>query len=152
MNFLNKFAVLSLPWLLVACGTIPTTQPIDQGKRPEVIETQPKPVIIPKPPVVQPQEAPVDSAPKAPSAVVALLKRAEQQAQSGDRRAAAASLERAIRIAPRFPESYYRLGELRYQEGAYNQAASLAQKALSLGAEGMLRRQAQDLVYKAKAH
>ncbi|MFT4837356.1 MAG: tetratricopeptide (TPR) repeat protein [Psychromonas sp.] len=66
--------------------------------------------------------------------------------------AAASSLERAIRIAPRFPESYYRLGELRYQEGVYNQAVLLAQKALRLGAAGMLRRQAQDLVSKSGAY
>lgn len=148
MNFFNKCAVLCLPWVLVACGTIPS-QPIDKNKQPAVTETQPKPV---QPPIIAPQEAPVDSAAKAPSAVVYLLKRAEQQAQNGGRKAAASSLERAIRMAPRFPESYYRLGELRYQEGAYNQAASLAQKALRLGAEGMLRRQAQDLINKASAH
>lgn len=152
MNFFNKFAVLCLPWVLVACGTIPTTQPVEESRRPPVIETQPEPVIIPQPPVVQSQETPVDRAAKAPSAVVSLFKRAEQQAQNGDSKAAASSLERAIRMAPRFPESYYRLGELRYQEGAYNQAASLAQKALRLGAEGMLRRQAEDLVNKASAH
>ncbi|PKH04377.1 hypothetical protein CXF72_01130 [Psychromonas sp. MB-3u-54] len=148
MNFFNKCAVLCLPWVLVACGTIPT-QPMDETKRPAVIETPPEPV---QPPVVSPQEAPVDSAARAPSAVVYLIKRAEQQAQNGDPKAAASSLERALRMAPRFPESYYRLGELRYLEGAYNQAISLAQKALRLGAEGMLRRQAQDLVSKASAH
>jgi len=152
MNYFNKFAVLCLPWVLVACGTIPT-QPTDKTKRPEVIETRPEPVIIiPEPPVAAPQEVPVDKAARAPSAVVSLFKRADQQAQNGDSKAAASSLERAIRMAPRFPESYYRLGELRYREGAYNQAASLAHKALRLGAEGLLRRQAQDLVNKAKAH
>jgi tetratricopeptide (TPR) repeat protein len=154
MNYFNKFAVLCLPWVLVACGTIPT-QPTDKTKRPEVIEIRPEPVIIiPEPPIAiaAPQEVPVDRAARAPSAVVSLFKRAEQQAQNGDSKAAASSLERALRIAPRFPESYYRLGELRYQTGDYNQAASLAQKALRLGAEGMLRRQAQDLVNKASAH
>lgn len=153
MNYFNKFVVLCLPWVLVACGTIPTTQPIEETKQPEVIDIRPDPVIIiPEPPVAAPQEVPVDKAARAPSAVVSLFKRADQQAQSGNSKAAASSLERAIRMAPRFPESYYRLGELRYQEGAYNQAASLAQKALRLGAEGLLRLQAQDLVNKAKAH
>ncbi|MFT7053116.1 MAG: tetratricopeptide (TPR) repeat protein [Psychromonas sp.] len=151
MNYFNKFTVLCLPWVLVACGTIPTTQPIDRTKPPEVIETRPEPVIIPEPPVAAPQEVPVDKAARAPSAVVSLFKRADQQAQNGNSKAAASSLERAIRMAPRFPESYYRLGELRYQEGAYNQAASLAQKALRLGAAGMLRRQAQELINRAKS-
>jgi tetratricopeptide (TPR) repeat protein len=145
MNFFNKLTVLCLPWVLVACGTIPT-QPMDETKRPAIIDIPPDPA---QPP---PQEVPVDSAAMAPSAVIYLLKRARQQAQNGDNEAAASSLERALRIAPRFPESYYRLGELRYQTGDYNQAASLAQKALRLGAEGMLRRQAQDLVNKASAH
>lgn len=152
MNYFNKFAVLCLPWVLVACGTVPT-QPVDQTKPPEVIEIRPEPlIIIPDPSIAAPQEVPVDRAARAPSAVVSLFKRADQQAQNGDSKAAASSLERAIRMAPRFPESYYRLGELRYQEGAYNQAASLAQKALRLGAAGMLRRQAQDLVNQAKSH
>ncbi|ABM03903.1 protein containing tetratricopeptide (TPR) repeat [Psychromonas ingrahamii 37] len=145
MNFFNKCAVLCLPWILVACSTIPT-QPIDKTKQPAVIETPREPVQL------APQEVPVDSAASAPSAVIYLLKRAEQQEKNGDRQAAASSLERAIRMAPRFPESYYRLGELRYQEAAYNQATSLAQKALRLGAEGILRRQAQDLVKKAGAY
>jgi tetratricopeptide (TPR) repeat protein len=145
MNSFNKFAVMCLPWVLVACGTIPT-QPMDENKRPVVIDTPSEPV------QQSPQEVPVDSAAKAPSAVIYLLTRAEQQVQNGEPEAAASSLERALRIAPRFSESYYRLGELRYQAGAYNQAISLAQKALRLGAEGILRRQAQDLVSKASAH
>ncbi|MFT6925622.1 MAG: tetratricopeptide (TPR) repeat protein [Psychromonas sp.] len=151
MRFLKKCAVLSLPLVLVACGTIPT-QPIDNTERPEVIDIAPEPVIVPEPSVVAPQEKPVDRAARAPSAVVSLFKRAEQQEQNGDTKAAASSLERAIRIAPRFPESYYRLGELRYQEGAFNQAASLAQKALRLGAEGTIRRLAEDLINKARAY
>ncbi|WP_372880725.1 tetratricopeptide repeat protein [Psychromonas sp.] len=152
MNYIKKITLFSLPWLLVACGTIPTTRPVQETKPPVVTVPQPKPKPVPQQPVIKPQEAPVSSVAKAPSAVVALLQRAEQQEREGNNRAAVSSLERAIRIAPRYPESYYRLGELRYKEGSYSQAASLAQKTLSLGAEGMLRSLAKALIEKANAH
>lgn len=152
MNCMKKITLLSVPWLLVACGTIPTGQPVEEVKRPPVTEPQAKPIVVPEPPVVKPQEAPVASPAQAPSAVISLLSRAQQQERDGDDKAAASSLERAIRIAPRYPESYYRLGELRYKEGSYSQAASLGQKTLSLGAQGSLRSLAQALIAKAKAH
>lgn len=151
MNFCKKITVLCMPWVLVACSTLPTTAPVEEViKRPVPQTPVKKPEIVP--PVIKQQEAPVDSAVKAPAAVISLLQRAQQQAQKGDNKSAASSFERAIRMAPRYPESYYRLGELRYQEGAYRQAASFAQKSLTLGAEGILRRQAEDLLNRAKAH
>ncbi|WP_413699468.1 tetratricopeptide repeat protein [Psychromonas sp. KJ10-10] len=47
-------------------------------------------------------------------------------------------LERAVRITPRYPDSYYYLAKVNYLEGRYAQARSLAKKSLSLGAEGNL--------------
>lgn len=152
MNCIKKITLLCVPWLLVACGTIPTRQPVEEVKRPAVTEPQAKPLELPEQPPVKSQEAPVASPAQAPSAVISLLRRAEQQERDGNEKAAASSLERAIRIAPRYPESYYRLGELRYKEGSYSQAASLAQKTLSLGAQGTLRRLAEALIAKARAH
>lgn len=89
----------------------------------------------------QTQPAKVDEVINASPAVDSLLIQATQQEQAGNTRAAINTLERAIRIAPRYPTSYYRLAKLRYQQGNYQQAASLAQKALSLGAAGELREQ-----------
>lgn len=88
----------------------------------------------------------VNSAAKAPAAVSSLLDRAEKQMNAGKLSSANSSLERAIRIAPRYPESYYRLALLRYQQGQYNQARSLAQKSISLGAKGGLHKQALKLI------
>ena len=150
MNCIKKMTLLCVPWLLVACGTIPTRQPVKDVKRPVVTE-QAKPIEAPEA-VVKPQEAPIASAAQAPAVVISLLRRAEQQSRAGNDTAAGSSLERAIRIAPRYPESYYRLGELRYKEGRYSQAVSLAQKTLSLGAQGSLRNIANALIAKAKAH
>lgn len=154
MNIVKTIAVLCLPWFLVACGTIPASetarpQAVDKAKAKDVdngVE-----VVAPSQPVVKPEPTVVDDAAEAPAAVTALLERAKQQQRSGNEQAAAASLERAIRIAPRYPESYFRLGELRYQQGIYDQARSLAEKALSLGADWWLRREAQSLVERASA-
>ena len=145
MNVIKKIGVLCLPWFLVACGTIPVSAPVNETVQPS---SMPQSVVKPK---VKPESAPVDDAAKAPSAVITLLDRAQQQERNGDEQAAAASLERAIRIAPRYPESYFRLGELRYKQGRYNQARSLGQKALSLGANWWLRKQALSLVERASS-
>ena len=141
MNVVKRIGVLCLPWFLVACGTIPVPAPVNETVQPSTQSRS----------IVKPKSAPVDETAEAPAAVIALLERAQQQERNGDEQAAVASLERAIRIAPRYPESYFRLGELRYKQGSYDQARSLAQKTLSLGADWWLRSQAQSLVERASA-
>lgn len=142
MNIVKKIGVLCLPWFIVACSTIPAYEP----------ESETAPVYKTEQPatesqaIVKPESAPVDNAAKAPAAVLSLLERAQQQENKGDEQAAVATLERAIRIAPRYPESYFRLGELRYKQGDYAQARSLGQKVLSLGADWRLRKQVQSLL------
>jgi tetratricopeptide (TPR) repeat protein len=154
MNYVKKLSMLCLPWFLVACGTIPTITPGPETNQSPVTSTPPEVKAEPKAeskaePKVQPK--PVDDTAKAPAAVASLLDRAKQQESNGDYQAAVASLERAIRIAPRYPETYYRLGELRLKQGLYSQARSLGHKTLSLGADWWLRRQAQSLVDRASA-
>ena len=85
------------------------------GARPSV----PAPV---SPPVNRPQ----------PPAVVALLDTAEHQANEGDLEAAAASLERAIRIDPRNPALWYHLATVRLSQGDAESAEQLAVKSNSL--------------------
>lgn len=67
-----------------------------------------------------------------PPAVVALLDTAEQQANDGDLEAAAASLERAIRIDPRNPTLWYHLATVRLSQGDAESAEQLAVKSNSL--------------------
>jgi len=93
--------------------------------------------------------AEVDDVSAVSPAVSSLLLQAERQHDAGNIKASISSLERAIRIAPRFPESYYRLGALHLEEGHYSQARSLAQKAISLGASGEVRQQALALIEKS---
>jgi len=65
-------------------------------------------------------------------AVVALLERARQEAGSGRRESAGASLERALRIEPRNAWLWHELARLRLTQGQYAQAISLSQKSNSL--------------------
>ncbi len=72
-------------------------------------------------------------------AVVALLGQAENQANSGDLEAAAASLERAIRIEPRNPLLWYHLATVRLAQQEAVQAEQLAVKSNSLAAGNRLQ-------------
>ena len=65
-------------------------------------------------------------------AVVALLDSARTQARSGSYNAAASTLERAQRIAPREPEVYYEMSRVRMKAGDWQQAEQLALKGVQL--------------------
>lgn len=82
----------------------------------------------------EPVQAPPERAeqPQASSAVVALLETASEQAAAGHDEQAAANLERALRIEPKNPWLWHRLGVLRLQQGNYQAAVDLAQKSNSL--------------------
>jgi len=90
-----------------------------------------------------PQEHPQAAAPRgrpppprkpAPAvpAVVALLDTAAQQEASGQLGAAAASLERALRIQPENPWTWYRLAVMRFRQGRLDQAEQMARKSDTL--------------------
>lgn len=85
----------------------------------------------------EPQDLPYikNSLPTKPSentAILSLMKQGEQQQQSGDYVAAARTLERAIRISPRYAELYYRLSEVRFAQQNFGQSEQLCRKAISL--------------------
>jgi predicted Zn-dependent protease len=93
-------------------------------------------VVEPAPSDTQPPiRKPTPAAPPAASpAVVALLEEARQQAAAGDGEGAAASLERALRIEPKNPWLWHRLGVLRLQQGRPEEAMELAKKSNTLAA------------------
>ena len=147
MKIFKKVTLLCLPCFLVACSTISTNRGGSENRSvPDIkdITTQPKEVQIEPNDAVK--AAPVDKAVQANIVVHSLLDRAKQQLKNGDNQGAESSLARAIRIAPRYPESYYRLAELRYSQGKYQQASSLAEKSISLGADEVLSNLANQLL------
>ena len=94
------------------------------------IEDRTSPPPVTRPVVPTPEQPPVNR--PQPPAVVALLDTAEQQANDGDLEAAAASLERAIRIDPRNPALWYHLATVRLSQGEARAAEQLAVKSNSL--------------------
>ena len=64
-------------------------------------------------------------------AVIALLDRAQFDNMSGQREAAGASLERALRIEPRNPWLWLELAQVRLDQEQYAQAITLARKSNS---------------------
>ncbi|WP_200178575.1 tetratricopeptide repeat protein [Ectothiorhodospira mobilis] len=81
--------------------------------------------------------APAEDAPAAGDepplpAVAALTRDADRQRRAGDLDAAAASLERGLRIAPRDPRLWQRLAQVRLEQGEARQAEELARRSLGL--------------------
>lgn len=66
--------------------------------------------------------------------VLALLTAARDQEGRGDLGGASSSLERAMRIAPREPQVFYRLAQVRLAQGDAPQAEQMAQRGLSYAA------------------
>jgi predicted Zn-dependent protease len=126
-------AGLSVILLLAGCST--ATAPVRQSGPVTVEERSGTPASAPSA-AAETVPAPAPATPPTvqtrPPAVVALLDHAEQQANSGDLDAAAASLERAIRIDPRNAVLWYHLATVRLAQGIASQAEQLAVKSNSL--------------------
>jgi predicted negative regulator of RcsB-dependent stress response len=87
------------------------------------------------------------------SAVLALVETARQDAHEGRYPAAAAGLERALRIEPRNPVLWHELARVRLDEGQAAQAEQLASKSNTLaGANNALRSHNWRLIGHARAH
>ncbi|UCC56121.1 MAG: hypothetical protein JSU75_12485 [Gammaproteobacteria bacterium] len=114
--------------LLAGCATMPDTQQppvVDQGVEATIPPDQPGGQM----PGTGTTQAPVTTQ---PPAVLALLDRAEQQANTGDLGSAAGTLERAIRIDSRNPVLWHHLASVRLAEGESAEAEQLAAKSNSL--------------------
>ena len=127
--------LLILVAMMTACGVAPQrgSAPVVE-RSPEVSEE-----VLRDPPPTQ-STAVIERAPREVgatttvpnSAVLALLDTARQQRQQHKYVAAAASLERAIRISPRDGQLYLELAKVRFQQGDSAQAAQMCKKAVAL--------------------
>lgn len=88
----------------------------------------------PTAPAATPAPDQEEKSPPAP-AVVALLAESDRRLGSGQPESAAASIERALRIAPAEPVLWYRLARIRYRQGRWSETETLARKSISLSAE-----------------
>jgi predicted Zn-dependent protease len=120
----NRFAwFLVTVWLLLLGGCAGVTKPSTTPVPSEAQAQQPGEAAI---------IAPVPKSDMSDNkAVIALLDRAQTDNDSGQREAAGASLERALRIEPRNPWLWLELAQVRLSQGQYEQAITLARKSNS---------------------
>lgn len=160
MTFLSRLFLVSCCALLAACAGVPQTRstpapviyPDGTPRDDRAVRTYPSdadrgvetfPGVETYPSVPADRGSVSAPAPAGSPAVIALLDRADQQYQARDLDAAAASLERALRIEPRNPGLWHRLAAVRLEQGQYGQAAQMAGKSNSL-AGGDTRLQARN--------
>jgi thioredoxin-like negative regulator of GroEL len=87
-----------------------------------------------------PESVPAPEAPVGGPAVVALFDSARTDSAAGRLGNAAASLERALRIEPRNPRLWQELARVRFAQGDYAQAESVARRSNSwAGGDAALR-------------
>jgi hypothetical protein len=142
VTLIPKLRIPSLALVLVVSGTACTTTPYTRTPPPVVERSVPAPQrpaapegSVPPGTYQKLPEPQISPAPREqPAAVVALLGHAEQQANDGDLRAAALTLERAIRIDSRNPVLWHHLATVRLAEGNVEQAEQLAKKSNALAA------------------
>ncbi len=105
------------------------------------IDDLPPRTVAPGIPAPQPAPAPLEPAP-APMPMpgmpatpeAALLMEVDAALAAGDLERAAAVAERAVRIAPRDANLWYRLASIRARQGRTDEAAGIARRALSFAA------------------
>jgi Tfp pilus assembly protein PilF len=107
----------------------------------------------PPPSEPQPEEPPpVVVQPKESIAIACLMETARADAASGNLTAAAASLERALRIEPRNPRLWHELARMRLRQGQFAQAESMAARSNSwAGSDSALRAANESLIAEARA-
>ncbi|HEX5515074.1 MAG TPA: tetratricopeptide repeat protein [Gammaproteobacteria bacterium] len=141
---MNKLVPTLLAVSVIAgCVSVPPSE--RRGDVRVIPPPQPPPVIsspvlppVERPPVVAEPATPVQPAPSQPTplppAARSLAAQAERASQAGDHEAAAAHLERALRVAPNHPVLWQNLAVVRYRQRDYGKVEGLALKSNSLAA------------------
>jgi len=115
---------------------IPVTvrAPSPDGSMPDYRAPPPQTPSADEPPAPPPLSGPSPASTSSP-AVVALVRSADEQYANGQLDAAAASIERALRIESRNAVLWFKLAAVRLAQNDPQQAESLAQKSISLAQE-----------------
>lgn len=118
--------------LLTACSAgwrLPPASPERQADAPAAVPATSPPEQTPPKPVIR-EDAPLP--PLSPAAQT-LLRQVELQRAQGQMDSAAATAERALRLAPAHPEPWLSLAGVRLAQQRPDQAEAMARRALSLG-------------------
>lgn len=148
ITYLLTFGIMFIAF--TGCATTQTAAVVEdrsipsESQQQKEQEQQPQPRVykLEEPESVAPEPLPestVENIPPEPveqqsiqnssPAVVALLDDANQYAVSGKKQEAVASIERAIRIEPKNPLLWQKLGQIHLQQGQWEQAIAMAKKS-----------------------
>ncbi|MBL4869062.1 MAG: tetratricopeptide repeat protein, partial [Pseudomonadales bacterium] len=119
-SFLIGVVIVLAMW---GCAVNEIRHPAPAGEKAQVMKKIASSVAKPKTPTMHQDNYSV--------AVNSLLSLAKNQQESADYSSAAASIERALRINPKSTQAYYRLAEVRLDQGRFGEAEQLAKKTLS---------------------
>ncbi len=153
MVSMKQLATRGLPLVaalaLSACTIVPydqvqTTSPASEQVKPDS-EPQ-EALVVPQRPEGQIQSSKLEPTPASLPAAQRMRQLATAQGEKGEYRAAVALLERALRISPRDPETYYELARNHLLLENPSQALQLAQRGLSLNPSPDQRTRLEDLV------
>jgi len=117
---------------LTACSAglrLPPPAPERPADLPAAIPNVEHPEATPPKPAIR-EDAPL---PPLSPAAQALLRQVESQREQGQMDAAAATAERALRLAPAHPDPWLSLAGIRLAQQRAEQAEAMARRALSLG-------------------
>ncbi len=139
-------AVVSIS-VLSACSVVPLIPPPAgtpaATPEPAVVAEPETALIVPQ----QPQQSvKVNKAPSSLPAAKRMRQLASAEGEKGDYRRAVTLLERALRISPRDPETYYELARMHLLLENTEQALQLAERGLSLNPSASQRTRLERLV------
>ena len=146
-------ASLLLPALLLtACGTKFSTRPDIVEEAPPVQVIEPAPPVKPSRPAIEPTvtappPAPLQSLP----AVVSLRDQAASASAANDHSRAIGLLERALRVSPDDPQTFYDLARSHLALKQPQQAIQIARRGLSLNPTNAQRDSLEQLVARSEA-
>lgn len=134
---LCRIAALAALLLMTGCAArAPLSPPRPAPPVSAPLPTTPSPAepgfLPPLEPSLIPPAAPPVTVPSENAAVMALLRKSQNQSSAGQWEAAGASLERALRIEPRNPVLWQKLARVRLAQQDYPQAENLAAKSSAL--------------------
>ena len=137
---MRTFFLLGL-LILAACGTSPPAPVEERGRTATPAQAHDaapggvaQPDLYEQPARAVPLEDPGRSDSGPGPAIVALLDESDRKLESGNSEAAAAAIERALRIEPSDPYLWHRLAGVRLRQGRLDEAESLAARSISLAA------------------
>ena len=151
---LSRIALASLflpAFLLTACGTKYATKPIIEQEPPVQVIEPPAPV-EPARPSIEPTATvpPIEPLQSLP-AVVALRDQAARATAAKDHSRAIGLLERALRVSPDDPQTFYDLANNHLALKQPEQALQLARRGLSLNPTNTQRGSLEQLIARSEA-